>query len=369
MTPRTLLLPIFLFIFITNTFAQAAEIFAKAEKIEITSFFDVEETELATDEYRVLLHMDYGASVIKNWAGILSLYSGTVRKVNLYYSDFPKGANLDQLNIARIHDLYSSYESVVDPDIEWKVIKQTKCSSKSEALTLFHGFEVILQFSEAFDLTDVDLDTTFNDFVVERVLARNDWNEMLIVTDMTGSMSPYIAQLFLWLKLNTIDDRIKQFVFFNDGDGYPDDTKVIGETGGIYQTKSKEYDEVEDVGIQCMLSGNGGDGPENDMEALLKGLRLCPDCKENIMIVDNNSAVRDIELLVDVDQPVRVIICGSKGDVNEDYLNIARLTGGSVHLIEQDLFDLMKLNEGEEIEIGKSVYRILEDRFVRVEKT
>ena len=214
----------------------------------------------------------------------------------------------------------------------------------------------------------LDIDTTFQDFVVQEVLKRNEWNDMLIVSDMTGSMAPYIGQLFLWLKLNTLDDRIKQFVFFNDGDTRLNEDKTIGETGGIYETRSKTYKEVEDLAIRCMMSGDGGDLEENDIEALLKGIDICPDCAENILIADNNSPVRDLSLLEKIDRPIRVIICGAQQKINVEYLNLARETGGSVHLIEIDLYNLTKINEGETIEIGEQKYIIRENKFVEIKK-
>ena len=149
-----------------------------------------------------------------------------------------------------------------------------------------------------------------------------------------------------------LDDRVKQFVFFNDGDYTRDADKVIGQTGGIYHTKSKAYREVELTALQSMFNGGGGDSPENDVEALLRGLHLCPDCQENILIADNFSKVRDLELLHEINQPIRIIICGSETGVNVENLNLARDTGGSIHLMEEDLFELIQLNEGKTLEIN-----------------
>ncbi|MEM1214548.1 MAG: hypothetical protein AAGJ82_02600 [Bacteroidota bacterium] len=93
-------------------------------------------------------------------------------------------------------------------------------------------------------------------------------------------------------------------------------------------------------------------------------MRLCPDCQENILIADNLSPVRDLSLLSAVDRPIRVILCGVGQVIHPDYLNIARTTGGSIHLMEEDLYDLVRLNEGEEVELGGVTYKIINDRFV-----
>lgn len=61
------------------------------------------------------------------------------------------------------------------------------------------------------------------------------WNNMLVVADVTASMYPYTGQLLYWLKLHEDERRIKQFVF-NDGDDKDDAVKTPGNTGGIYTT-------------------------------------------------------------------------------------------------------------------------------------
>lgn len=349
--------------------SQTHPILSSAQKQQISNYLTQEADSLASEEFRVLLHLDYGESVIKNRYDIRKIFTGEIQAVRLYYSDFPKGKNFDALNSKRIENLLADIPRLADSTISWTLIKQTDCNNRLEAAQLFHGFEIILKYVGDLELADLRVDTTFKDFVVQKVLKRNDWKDMLIVTDMTGSMSPYISQLFLWLKLNTIDERIKQFIFFNDGDTQLDKNKKLGETGGIYQTKSKDYEEVELTAIQCIISGDGGDLPENDAEALLKGMKLCPDCVDHILIADNHSDIRDSVLIANIDKPIRVIVCGVEQNINPQYLNLARKTGGSVHLMERDLFDLIKMNEGETIEIGERIYVIRKDKFVELKKT
>ena len=63
---------------------------------------------------------------------------------------------------------------------------------------------------------------------VERVFERNkSWENMLVVADLTGSMTPYTRQLLLRFKLNAARKAVKHFMFFNDGDMKPDRTKRI----------------------------------------------------------------------------------------------------------------------------------------------
>ncbi len=55
-------------------------------------------------------------------------------------------------------------------------------------------------------------------------------------------MSPYAAQLLLWLKLTLDDAKARYLVFFNDGDKRPDSEKRPGSTGGIYSAEVNGLD-------------------------------------------------------------------------------------------------------------------------------
>jgi hypothetical protein len=61
-----------------------------------------------------------------------------------------------------------------------------------------------------------------HDTTVFAVLNRNPgWTNILFVCDVTGSMSPYSAQLLIWSKLNFNRRSASYFTFFNDGDNMP----------------------------------------------------------------------------------------------------------------------------------------------------
>lgn len=186
---------------------------------------------------------------------------------------------------------------------------------------------------------------------------------MLVVTDLTGSMSPYTAELLLWFRLAQNTGRVEHLVFFNDGDGKSDSLKVLGKTGGLYDIRPESFEEIAKLANQVVEKGNGGDEPENNVEALLYGLKVCPECEEVIMISDNWATPRDIALLKKLTKPVRVILCGTEEGINPDYLNLARDTGGSVHTIKEDIDDLLNLNEGQEIKIGKETFIIKNGKF------
>jgi len=217
------------------------------------------------------------------------------------------------------------------------------------------------------ELEDYLKNFDLGDSVIMVTMNRNDWKDMLVVCDVTGSMSPYVAQIALWYRLRyKIDPRL-QFVFFNDGDDTPDEKKKIGSTGGIYYSKSKGVESLDSLMSYVQAKGSGGDAPENNLEALIKGIHEASPFKELVMIADNNAPVKDIQLLVDFKTPVHIIVCGSTaGYVHPDYLKIAWKTKGSIHTMEQDIVSLARLSEGQQLKIGGATYRIMGGDFIQI---
>ena len=198
--------------------------------------------------------------------------------------------------------------------------------------------------------------------VVFNVLKRNkQWRNKLIVADLTGSMYPYAQQVSTWMKLHFMKDSTSQhFVFFNDGDKKRDDDKKIGATGGVYHCRAKTVEELITTMELTIKKGQGGDAPENVIEAIIYGLNKSGKVEDVILIADNWAKVRDIKMLARVEVPVRVVLCGvyEGMEINEDYLNIAYKTKGSVHTIEQDITDLMKQSTGKKFNINGVDYII-----------
>ena len=199
------------------------------------------------------------------------------------------------------------------------------------------------------------------DSTLLEVFARHDdWNDMSIVGDLTGSMSPYTAQILLWHKLNVESNtsRTKHFTFFNDGDSKPNKSKKAGSTGGIYHDIGDSFEDVQKLAKKCMSGGNGGDTEENNIEALISAMKNCPECKEFVLIADNFATPRDMKLLDQVTKPVRVIVCGGGSNINPAYLQIAYKTGGSVHTLKSDLDELVDKSEGSKFEFEGVSYQI-----------
>ncbi|MES2514585.1 MAG: hypothetical protein V4580_10595 [Bacteroidota bacterium] len=197
--------------------------------------------------------------------------------------------------------------------------------------------------------------------VVFNVLKRNKWKNKLVVADLTGSMYPYAQQVSTWMKLYFMKDSTSQhFAFFNDGDKKRDEDKKIGATGGVYHCRAKSVDELIATMELTIKKGQGGDAPENPIEAMIFGLNKSGKVENIILIADNWAKVRDIKMLPRIKVPVRVILCGvyEGMEINPDYLNIAYKTKGSVHTIEQDITDLMKQSSDKKFNINGVDYII-----------
>ncbi|MBX9852491.1 MAG: hypothetical protein K2X86_12140 [Cytophagaceae bacterium] len=385
-----LILVIFL---ISNCVCGQKEYAVKGETIEMPSY--------KTDQKYsfVILNMGYASHIIQNpeiWNG----ENRRIVQVDVVFTAYPKNkedwvTDYDWLlnkRIAAIQKLEPSLKN--NSLIKWNFILQTACKNEEEAQRMFHG--AIIKYispqqrkkdSLAFKMDrlkaqpETDLQTInnniesvvygfapFEDSVVFKVFNRNNWGKMVIVNDWTGSMYPYGAQAVLWHRMNFEKNAIKYFVFFNDGNQKLDRQKRIGNTGGIYYSKPDSIDYILKVMKLVAKRGNGGDIPENNIESLLKAIKLFKGYDELVMIADNNAAVKDLILLEKVTVPVRIILCGkaSGQPVHPHYLEIARKTGGSVHTIQEDVVNLGNLKEGEKITISGYQYAIRKGKLIQL---
>lgn len=202
--------------------------------------------------------------------------------------------------------------------------------------------------------------------VIIKVLDRNKkWKNCLVATDVTGSMAPYLGQFLYWHKLNlNAKDKNDKFVFFNDGDNMSDNLKNTGMVGGIYTLETKNYPELLTALLEAQQNGGGGDMPENNFEAALKGLQEFPESEGIIMIADNWATPRDMELISKIKVPIHFIICGTRCGVNPAWLELVYKNGGSIHTIESDIERLSKLKENEELVIGPQTFVLKSGKFI-----
>lgn len=205
----------------------------------------------------------------------------------------------------------------------------------------------------------------YQDSTVLNAFNRNkNWDDFIVVTDVTGSMSPYIAQVFVWLREQSTNQKAKYFVFFNDGDDKPSPKKKPLETKGVYVTSNSSLDDVMKEATKCMRRGSGGgENLENDVEAIIEGCKHSPYSKEIVLVADNYESMRDWKYLDKIKKPVHIILCGAEKRINIQYLDLARKTRGSVHTKTEDVINLHEVKQGEHIFIDKKEYMFHEGRF------
>jgi hypothetical protein len=353
---------------------------------------------------KVLLEMNYASPVITNaekWKSIEG--QKKISEVTLVFTRYPLHisdwiTNYDSLLSSRKRALIQLIPELSgSSQTKWTYILQNECKTEAEAKKMFHGAIIRYTIDSVatptsgkivhrdalkkpavmwrelpadFGIKDlVNGKFPFADSIVFKVLNRHpEWKDMLVVNDWTGSMYEFGAQTVVWNQLNQEKKAVKNFVFFNDGDRKKDYRKEPGKTGGIYFCKPGSLEDLITVMNKVMENGYGGDMPENNIEAILTGIRKTKDFSEVVMIADNRSNVRDMSLLPQINTPVRIILCGSYkgGPVIPDYLEIARRTGGSIHTMEEDIENLSDMNNGDTTVILNITYIFRNGRFEKL---
>ncbi|WP_123776074.1 hypothetical protein [Brumimicrobium aurantiacum] len=326
-----------------------------------------------------VVNMNYGSSKILSVMDKSILQKANIIQIDLVYTNFPKGQDISALNKQRIRNMLSIRSDLVKNEgITWSVVRQMYCKNESQAKIMFHGAIIYYQPEQSQilsstekqnyeslpkddtkDISEEEVKKKFkNDPVIINAFERNNWKKPVVVADVTCSMFPYIEQVVFWflLKLNKKEEAY--IALYNDGDGIPNNQKKIGSTKGIHSVRTKKYVEFRDTLLQAVSFGCSGDSPENDVEAILKAQNDNPNAKEIILIADNFSEMRDHQLISDIEKPVRIILCGTKYRLNVHYLNLAFATGGSIHTLNEDLFNLIKKSEGETFEFAGKSFKI-----------
>ncbi|WP_154657082.1 hypothetical protein [Hugenholtzia roseola] len=327
----------------------------------------------------ILIPMGFGKSDPKLRIDWNALEGEMIDSIVVVYTDYPKGKDLSALNRKRLSAILAHDESLATQEfITWRSAAQTEGKTAADFRKRFHGLAVyvrkkspsgspILSDSELnspllvdklIDMRYVSKDSTFF-----KVMKRNkEWDNILVVNDWTGSMYPYGVQVLVWhaLQSEKSSQNILQYVFFNDGNLTPDKKKVAGKVGGIYFSNKGNFESAKDAISKTIMSGNGGDIQENDLEAVLAGLEKCPECEQVVLVADSYAPVRDLVLLDQIkayNKPLRIVLCGAEANgISPDYLKIASETGGSLHFIESDIITLAPFQNGETFELADCTY-------------
>jgi hypothetical protein len=413
---------IYLLLFLTNAVhAQHLQGLAsqKAQVIEKVNI-------LQLNENQKFIPMDFARHEVLKPELTKFLSQNIILKIELVYTRFRLSSdfNQKQLNIKRLEKLKALAPDIFkNPVWEFQLLEQTAGNSPEECREMFHGFLITYRYFETDESIQTEakyLENLFkedasstpqnpdseptkikykvksrwddrvgfvhdsipesgysagdtalpannqsNDMTVYNVFERNQqWKNMMIVMDATGSMSPHIGVALKWIKQQTEQNRASFFVFFNDGNKTSSNAKVIGNTGGIYIVESRDFAAVLSTAVKCMKNGSGGgETMENDVEAILAGINYSNKYEEIVLIADNYETMRDFQLIPSLKKPIRVILCGSGNRINAQYLTLARETGGSVHTTKSDIYDLKSVSENGSIEIEGKTYRLLNGVF------
>lgn len=207
------------------------------------------------------------------------------------------------------------------------------------------------------------------DSTIFRAFKRNpNWKKISLVVDMTGSMFPYIGQLLIWFKQNYESEKIMYYTLFNDGGELADELKKTGAAGGVYSFEAKDFKKFKkDIDETRKKGGErqGGDEPENDLEAVYKAITTLKGFGDIVLVADD-SPVRDMNLLKRIKKPIHVIICGTAKGINSEYLKIAYLTKGSIHTANDDL-NMKTLVDNTEFTIDDDIFLFKNGEFIFVD--
>lgn len=291
-------------------------------------------------------------------------------EVDVVYTQYPVDTSqwltpYYRLLSQRISNLKAMDSRFRNPGIRWNLVAQTDCKTEAQAEQMLHGFVVKYRIDlrqvadggggEAYIEKQYERvrrliggGGSFRDSIVFRVLDRHpDWQNLAVVMDWTGSMYPYGASVVRYHQLYRKQNRVSWMCVFNDGDDYVHLTrkwKPMGRTGGIYTADPEDPDDIMTTLKVAMQRGDGAEPEENNIEALLFAQRNTPNVQRLVLIADNKSPIRDMDLLPRLHRPVDVILCGSRiYDTHPHYVTLAWATGGSLQTLEGEyLFRLAR---------------------------
>lgn len=338
----------------------------------------------------LVFNMNYASAEIQN-PELTQLIpnNSRLKQVDLVYSGYPIKPedwirNYDSLMLQRMEAALSIDSQALSSHVRWCITKQTECQSDSSAKLMFHGLVFYYEQISIPTLSQNDtsawisarqtVDNIMNgiqsleDSLVFNVLEKQNFKNMLVVTDWTGSMYPYGAQVLKWQQMHEGKNAIKGYVLFNDGNRLPDYRKRIGGTGGVYYVKSDSLAKIQRMMSIVAKLGGGGDIQENNLEAVWKGMRICKGWTDIVMIADNNAPVRDMVLLAKITVPIHIILCGvtETSGIHPNYLEIARISKGSISLMGETLNDLSTWKEGETKLLYGKKYKMKREKIVVV---
>ena len=328
---------------------------------------------------KILLENGYAKYTIRNPTAWPPNQTKQVKatEIKVIFTKYPKDSaywltDYQWLLSKRLKALFEIDSNLNSIDIDYSILLQTDCDNEFETMQLFHGIEIAFvpiadehannQKFEDTVIVSIEQTTMQNsqsikrlkllmyqkrysmDSTVYKAIDRNrNWKKSLLIMDWTGSMYGPGSEALLWHALNEPISSIEHIAFFNDGDKLKNRKKIIGYTGGIYYTEAKPIAKAVKLMRRVEKKGNGGDSPENDMEAITESTEQAMGEEDVILIADNGSCIRDFVLQQCLFKPVHVILCNTKNGINPQYINLAWKSGGSIHTKDWDVYNLDEL--------------------------
>lgn len=321
--------------------------------------------------------------------------------VNIIFTKYPKERSFwltdyHWLLAKRLEALFDLDPRFNHPSVSFRITLQTACDNEFEAMQLFHGMELGYRKLRTEETpTDQDeqaiskqgdipeRENEQNKVVlkkIKRFMVRQqysmdsmvfnafdrhpEWEDALVVIDWTGSMYGHGAEVLLWHAMNEEQSGITHIALFNDGDGKKARKKEVGFTGGVYTSPASPVTKPVKLFNKVKNKGNGGDSPENDMEALIKAIQAFPASKEVVLVADNRSCIRDFLLVHCIERPIHAILTDTRKGINHQYINLAWRTGGSLHWDSEDLYGIDSLMAQDSLEIMDERYVLSPDGWI-----
>lgn len=337
----------------------------------------------ASQTHVAWLTCSYGRADISNTDAIFQILRLRIDSVELCYTDFPQGHNLETLHRARLERLFFLYPGLFEQQqVRW-IITGQQAQNRQQADSLFHGFRFYYATKKAmrrqpdgsYREVDVPDEQRFKGFKGDLVEARIGTDtavlqtlsrlslqgqKVVFVCDFTASMYPYTLQLLRWQIRQNTSRQILGYTFFNDGDDKKTGEKKIGQTGGVYHLPNANLDSVLRCMEQVRQRGDGGDLPENVLEALLSSMQHFDQAQTFILIADNQAAIRDKILVRQLPKPFQIIlgrVDSTFYPIGLQYVRLALLTGSSLHTPTQDFRQAEDLNR-----LGRQLWNNLRQR-------
>ncbi len=305
-------------------------------KIEVPVF---RKNELANT---ILLETDYVSSTIKNPKSWPNSTDYKVSQINLVFSKYPADietwkTNYYVLMANRYKELFKIDSRFNNSTIKYYVVLQTNCQSENEARKLFHGFEIMYTKSTKPNLIQRDsklaayMNKTggIKNTELYDVLSGLSVDSTLLVMDCTGSMTSFKNQLLMYIDQFKGEKGVCVSLFNDDRSK----GNTIGYSGGVkakifYSSTQlmNQYDSLD------LTLPNNPDIPENDVEAIVTGIKTFPFVKRVILFRDQESCVRDIDMIKCVQIPVYVFADEISKYPNSHTFQIAAITGGAAYI-------------------------------------